>query len=203
LPPERTLVVLAGGQGRRFGGRRKTALLLGGRPLLERQQTRCAVQADTLLLSLPPDHDEACPIGFTAVYDPEPGGRGPLAGIREGLAWLNAHQPDRDCLYSVACDLPWMPMDFADRLDAVAAARADVLVVAASAGREHPVCARWPRRCLAALDDALSAPRAPAVGAFQRAYGRELCSWEVVGQDPFFNVNTPADLARAASYCRP
>ncbi len=82
MPPERTLVVLAGGQGRRFGGRRKTGLLLGGQPLLERQRARCAAQADTLLLSLPPERDEACPIGFTAVYDPPPGGRGPVVSIR-------------------------------------------------------------------------------------------------------------------------
>ena len=78
-------LILAGGQGRRLGGRDKAALPVAGRPLLDRVLAACAEAQQVVLVGPGP-----APDGVTRVQEDPPGG-GPVAGIVAGLAQV--HKP--------------------------------------------------------------------------------------------------------------
>ncbi|MEM9049787.1 MAG: NTP transferase domain-containing protein [Pseudomonadota bacterium] len=62
----------------------------------------------------------------------------------------------------------------------------------------HPVCALWPVALRDALHRALVAGQ-NGVGAFLDAAGAARIAFPEAGLDPFFNINTDADLVRAAA----
>ncbi|MEM8786503.1 MAG: molybdenum cofactor guanylyltransferase MobA, partial [Pseudomonadota bacterium] len=68
---------------------------------------------------------------------------------------------------------------------------------AASGGRRHPVIALWPVSSTEALRRALTVEAIRKVGIWaDRVAMREVC-FDDKPADPFFNINTPADLAEA------
>ncbi len=118
---------------------------------------------------------------------------GPLAGVLAGLDWAAAHAPELEWAVTAPGDAPFLPTDLVARLHA---ARADApMACAASGGRTHPVIALWPVSIRHRLREALAAGLRK-VGAFTE--GAAIAEWPSTPIDPFFNVNTPEDLAEAA-----
>jgi molybdopterin-guanine dinucleotide biosynthesis protein A len=107
---------------------------------------------------------------------------------------------------SVPTDTPFLPLDLVARLDAARRAAGVPIACAASLGRTHPVVALWP----AALADTLEA----ALRDGMRKIDRWTAAQGVVsaafddgggddgGGDPFFNVNSPDELAAAEALLR-
>lgn len=188
-------VILAGGRASRMGGGDKGLLDLGGRPLLARVVSRLAPQCAALALNANGDPARLAAFGLPVLTDGVPGLPGPLAGILAGMDWAAALGVDR--MLSAPGDTPFLPGDLAARL----AAGGDGIVLAAGrdAGglvSDHPAVGLWP----VALRDGLRAfldGGGRRVGAFARAHGAALAVWEAGASDPFFNINTPADLERA------
>jgi len=182
-------IVLAGGRGRRLGGVEKGLQLLSGRPLIAHVIDRIAPQVAVLGINANSAAAAYAALGLPVVADALPDRPGPLAGVLAGLEWMRGP----GWLLSVPCDAPFLPPDLVARLLATAG-KAEV-ACAASGGRLHPVCALWRRELAPALHAALAAGR-NGVEAFVR--GRKLAVAEFADDpDPFLNVNTPEDLARA------
>ena len=187
-------LVLAGGRSRRMGGRDKALVELDGETLVARCVRRLAPQVAAVGVSV---REETSVPGLAAelVPDGEAGGEGPLAGILAGLRWARA----RDCrrLASLPVDTPFAPADLVAQLAAVATA--DRIAVAASLGREHRTVALWPVAVETALTAYLRGGSDRSVRGFLAAAG--FVAVDVAagpdGTDPFFNVNTPDDLALA------
>ena len=78
------------------------------------------------------------------------------------------------------------------RLDAGA-----TIACAASGGRRHPVIALWPAALREDLRRALTEEGARKVGEWSARYAVAVADWPIVPVDPFFNVNTPDDVAEA------
>jgi molybdopterin-guanine dinucleotide biosynthesis protein A len=187
-------IVLAGGRGRRLGGVEKGLQALAGRPLIAHVIDRVAPQVAALAINANSIAAGYAALGLPLVADTLPGRPGPLAGVLAGLEWMRGP----GWLLSVPCDAPFLPPDLAARLCAVAD-NAEV-ACAASGGRLHPVCALWRHDLAPALRAALADGR-NGVEAFVR--GRRLAVAEFAGDpDPFLNVNTPEDLARAQGRLR-
>ena len=114
-PAAITLGVLAGGEGARFGGADKAWLDDGGRPAIE----RCLAQfpqvfAARRLSARAPDARHAA-LGLEAVFDREPGFRGPVAGLA-ALARACA----TPWLLTVPVDMRGIPEDLPRHLAAAA-----------------------------------------------------------------------------------
>lgn len=92
---------------------------------------------------------------------------------------------------TVPGDVPFLPPDLVARLHAGRGGAA--VAQAASGGRAHPVIALWPRDLAPALRAALAAGER-AVGRFAASQGLARVEWP---GEPFLNINTPEDLARA------
>ena len=187
-------LILAGGGARRMGGGDKALLPLAGRPLLAHVLDRLAPQLGPLALSANGDRKRFAAFGLPVLADEERAGAGPLAGLLAGLDWaatLGAAE-----LVTAAVDTPFLPRDLVARLRA-AAGPAGIAIAAAPGGagpERHPTAGLWPVALRATLRADLAAGER-RLGAWAAARGCALASFP--DPDAFFNVNTPADLARA------
>ena len=189
-------LIVAGGLARRMGGGDKGLLELQGRPVLAHVVERLRPQVDRLVLNANGDPARFAVFGLTIVADDIAGWPGPLAGIVAGLDHAAAFGVE--WLVSVPADAPLLPSDLVARLMAARGERP--MAVAASGGRVHPVIALWPVSMRHRLRDAV-AGGLRKVGAVTEAAA--VATWADQPLDPFFNVNTPADLATAATLLTP
>jgi molybdopterin-guanine dinucleotide biosynthesis protein A len=131
------------------------------------------------------------------IADTVPGFAGPLAGVLAGLEYLQAHRRGARWLASFACDCPWFPRDLVQRLQHQADSDRSEVAVARSAGRLHPVFALWSCDLAGPLHDALTRQQIRGAGEFLRMRRHVAVDWPATPFDPFFNINTPAELALA------
>jgi molybdopterin-guanine dinucleotide biosynthesis protein A len=203
-------VILAGGAGRRMfpqspTGGDKPLVLLAGRPLLAHVAECIRPQVYDLAIAVRDearlsDRDPALS-GIAMIHDQsterDGGGMGPLAGLLSGMEWARCEAPYCPLLLSVPADVPFLPHDLAARLAAhLQAIEGDVLMVR-SRGQLHPAIALWSTELLGDLRRAVLDEGIRKVEDFARRHVNAELVWHGRGADPFFNVNTPADLARA------
>jgi molybdopterin-guanine dinucleotide biosynthesis protein A len=131
------------------------------------------------------------------VADDVRGFAGPLAGILAGLDWAAVHVPGTAWIVSVPGDCPFLPGDLLERLHA-ARAKADVPLACAKSGEQrHPVVGLWPVALRQDLRQALVEENVRKIEIWTGRHGVALAEWPDKPVDPFFNVNTPEDAARA------
>jgi molybdopterin-guanine dinucleotide biosynthesis protein A len=192
-------LVLAGGQGRRMGGADKSLLPLGGRPLLAHVLARLAPQCAAVAISANGDLGRFAPFGIPVLPDADPSFAGPLAGILAGLDAAEAQ--GFSSVASVPVDTPFLPRDLVARLRNACETTHDVLAISASGGQRHPAVGLWPVALAADLRGALAAGQL-RVGAFADRHRAAVVCWPDLPRDPFFNINTPADLATAEALAK-
>lgn len=188
-------VILAGGLARRMGGGDKALRLVGGQAVLARLIARLGPQVTRLVLNANDDPARFAAFGLPVAGDDLPGRPGPLAGVLAGLDWAARHEPDVRWVVTAPGDAPFLPEDLVARLHA--GLDGATLACAASGGRTHPVVALWPVALRHDLRRVLVEEGLRRVGAYAGRHGPAVVEWPAGGKDPFFNVNTPADLADA------
>jgi molybdenum cofactor guanylyltransferase len=196
IPP--TLgAILAGGLARRLGGGDKALRTVGGRTVLSRLVDRLAPYVTRVILNANGDPRRFDGLGLPVVADGLPDHPGPLAGILAVLDWTALSAPDIAWVVTVPGDAPFIPRDLAPRLQAARRHDNAVFACAASRGWIHPVIALWPVSIRGELRRAVVEEGLREVGAFARRYPCSPVNWAAEPVDPFFNVNTPEDLAEA------
>lgn len=190
-------VILAGGLARRLGGGDKPLRSIGGRTILSRVASRLAPQCDGLVLSANGDPARFEGHGLPILADAVKGFAGPLAGVLVALDWAAAHRPAIAWVASAAGDCPFLPRDLVARLHDARTSEGAELAVAASDARSHPTIALWAVALREDLRHALVVEDCRKVGDWLARYRLAMASWPSAPIDPFFNVNTPEDLAKA------
>lgn len=177
-------IVLAGGQSRRMGGGDKGLLDLGGRPVIAHviERLGCA-----RAISANGDPARFARFGLPVLPDSVPDWPGPLAGVLAGMDWAAGQGIAR--ILTAAADTPFFPRDLGTRL---AAAKAPVVM--ATGGGDHPAFAMWD---VALRDDLRTALHSGTRRMRDWMDARGALRVEIPGEDPFFNINTPADLDAA------
>jgi molybdenum cofactor guanylyltransferase len=187
--------VLAGGASRRMG-KPKATLELGGRPLLE--YPLAAVQGAGLEPAVVAKVRTTLPPLAVPRWDEPDEPTHPLTGIVAALSAARGRP-----VLAVACDMPFVTAELLADL-AARGGRAD-LVLAETAGRLHPLLARWDPALLPALRDAL-AREAPLHELAEELDANRIGEAELRRfGDParlLFNVNDPGDLERAGELLR-
>ena len=190
-------VVLAGGLARRMSGADKARIRVGGRPILERVVERLRPQCAGLVLNANDAPERFAGTGLPVVPDSVPDHPGPLAGILAGLDWAAANAPQCEWLASVPGDCPFLPRDLVMRLHEVRIAAGTPLACARSGEWRHPVVALWPVSLREDLRRALVDEGLRKIKIWTARHGVAVADWPADPVDPFFNVNTPEDAARA------
>lgn len=106
-----TGMVLAGGQGRRMGGRDKGLIHLNGKPMIEHVLHRLAPQVDNLLINANRNQEQYAQFGYPVIGDDIGNYQGPLAGMAVALRHATG-----DYLLTTPCDSPLLPTQLAERL---------------------------------------------------------------------------------------
>jgi molybdopterin-guanine dinucleotide biosynthesis protein A len=190
-------VLLAGGLARRMGGGDKPLRVIAGRTILERVVERLKPQCDGLILNANGDPERFAFTGLPVVPDTVPDFAGPLAGILAALDWAAEHRPDIAWVASVAADTPFLPGDLVSRLHAAREQAGTPLACAESGGRAHPVNALWAVALRDDLRHALVEEDMRKIDRWTARHGIAYAPWATEPVDPFFNANTPEDLAGA------
>lgn len=183
-------VILAGGAGRRMGGRDKALLMLGGQTLLGHAQSRLAPQVERMALSANGDLGR---FAADMAVLPDDGSHGPLSGILTALDW--AAPLGATSVVSVAVDTPFFPPDLVPHLCLAAEGSSGGVAVAISDGVDHPTFSIWPVALHGDLRSFLASGAKPRVMDFARAHDAARAVF--ADSAAFFNVNTPEDLAAA------
>jgi molybdopterin-guanine dinucleotide biosynthesis protein A len=190
-------LVLAGGQARRMGGGDKASLKVGGKTILERVLAQLKPYCSPIILNANGDPARFSRYGLPVVADSIPDFAGPLAGILAGLDWAAKHAPKIEWLASAPGDCPFLPSDLVPRLHAARIAEGKPLACARSGEWRHPVAGLWPVALREDLRRALTVEGLHKIDAWTERHGAALAAWPDQPFDPFFNVNTPEDLAKA------
>lgn len=190
-------VILAGGLSRRMGAD-KAELKLRAIPLALRVAERLQPQASAVYLNTSEGHPLAARLPL--IPDTRPDRPGPLAGVLAGMKRFTELPNAPTHLLTTPCDTPFLPSDLVMRLAEVA--RSEAIVLAASNGRTHPITALWPVALAEDLEHWLDDPDHRRVFDFVARHPNETVEFAPlegpVGPiDPFFNINTPEDLAMA------
>jgi molybdopterin-guanine dinucleotide biosynthesis protein A len=181
-----TGLILAGGLGRRMGGRDKGLQLFRGKPMAAWAIARLAPQVDALLINANQNLEAYAAFGHPVVPDRIGGFAGPLAGLHAGLSAC-----DTPLLVTAPCDSPFLPDDLVARLRAALETAGAQIAVAKTGDQPHPVFSLVRREVLDGLT------------AFLEAGGRKVDAWyaalqvaEVPFEDEraFANINTLEEL---------
>jgi len=197
LPEAFSVVILAGGYGKRLG-QDKASAPVGGRPMLQWTAEAVASLSDDVIVvrrvgqALPP-----APAGVTwrEVTDRR-SAAGPLAGIEAAL-----HEIRHDLMVTVACDMPLVRPSLV-RAIAAECAGVDVTMPVLD-GVAQPLLAAYRRGCLPAIERLLSAGEGRIRAMLPEVPSRRLGKVDLERHDAgllsFTNVNYPEDVARVAA----
>ncbi|MBM3392469.1 MAG: molybdenum cofactor guanylyltransferase MobA [Betaproteobacteria bacterium] len=181
-----TGLVLAGGLGRRMGGRDKGLQAFRGKPMVSWAIERLTPQVDSLLINANQNLEAYRAFGHPVIPDRIGGFAGPLAGLHAGLSAC-----ETPLIVTVPCDSPFLPADLVARLRAALEADGADLVVAKTGDQPHPVFSLVRREVLDGL------------AAFLEGGGRKVDAWYAalkVAEVPFpderafANINTLHEL---------
>ena len=190
-------LVLAGGLARRMGGGDKALIHIGEATILERVLARIAPNCAGIVLNANGDPTRFSRFGLPVISDDVAGFAGPLAGILAGLDWAASHEPDIDWVVSVPGDCPFLPRDLVQRLHAARRDAGSPLACAQSGAWRHPVVGLWRVALRHDLRHALVDEDLRKIEVWTARHGVALAEWPAHPVDPFFNVNTPEDVAEA------
>lgn len=188
------VVILAGGQGERIGGNKPSRLLAGER-LVDRALRLARSWSDVVAVAVR-DPDQVEQVNAAIIRD-DPAIAGPLAGLVSALRFAAA--AERDLVLTIPTDMPFLPPDLLDRLESAIVDRA--CAIAGSGGHRHPVCGLWRTGALDSIEDYLAGERRSLMG-FAGLVGFGEVDWLAQPSDPFLNINSPAELARAERLAR-
>jgi len=199
-------IILAGGLSRRMGGQPKALMPFAGQPMVAHVIERIRSSVEACILNVNDDNSAYAQFGLPIVADAFGDYAGPLAGLLSGMIWAAEHHPDARYVVTAPCDTPFLPENYVGALVEATAADSGTIVIAASGGRSHFASGLWPL----ALSDHLAAYLAAGERRTQtwieqnpnRSVTFPLVDDGRSGFDPFFNVNTPEDLATAERFAR-
>lgn len=193
--------ILAGGRGMRLGGVDKALCTLNGRTLLAHCLSRLAPQSGPIAINANGDTHRFQSFDLPIISDDPQGNFGPLSGILAAMDW--AAETGHTQVLTIAVDTPFFPTDLALRLQARPQDQIALAATRDAQGRlwSHPTFAMWPTGLRDQLrEDLESGARkmmtwAEAQGAANVIFSAQTRGAQAI--DPFFNINTPADLKRA------
>jgi molybdopterin-guanine dinucleotide biosynthesis protein A len=183
------IVILAGGEGTRIGGG-KPLRLLNGRRLIERAVDQARQWSGKVAIAVR-NETQVQPVDVELIRD-DPNVEGPLGGLIAALRF--AREKGCDFLLTIPSDMPFLPQDLVEEL---ARRRRDChCALTSSGGQVHPVCGLWRTSSLDSIPAYVASGRRSLRG-FAEVMGCAVAEWPSAPLDPFFNVNSPEDLAQA------
>ena len=183
-------VILAAGRSSRMGLVNKVKAVLAGRTLLQHAVANLAPQVNRLLVN---GDAELC--GNKAVSDKLEGFKGPLMGLYSALS--SEQLSSAEYLMMVPCDGPFIPNNLVTSLHKVIAQTDADIACVRYQGCAQPTFSLWHKRVMPAVEQALLVNKNGGFKPLLEDLKSVYLDWPEQGINPFFNINTPDDLAEA------
>ena len=182
-----TVVILAGGQGRRMGGQDKGLIEYRQRPMISYIIDAITLQTDQIIINANRNQDTYASYGYPIIADTYSGFQGPLAGFYAAM-----QQVTSPYILTVPCDGKVIIDDYVERMmDALNEAQGDI-AVATDGTRLQPVYALIPVKLQQSLQMFLDAGDRKIDIWYQQ---HKMIEVEFIAdQDLFANINSPQDL---------
>jgi molybdopterin-guanine dinucleotide biosynthesis protein A len=197
-------VILAGGRSSRFSsdsGQNKAWQLLRGKPLIAHVAERLREQVKTIYINANDSDDSAIPLCKAVIPDGVPDSPGPLAGLVSAMEYLDKNASSARSVLVVPCDGPFLPLDLTQNLISAIAAGPSLCAVASYEASLQPVYSLWHRSLKPLLEDELKRGHTGFKKLLLNLNAAQV-DWPSSEQpiNPFFNINTPQDMALAESW---
>ncbi|GES45042.1 molybdenum cofactor guanylyltransferase [Rhizobium dioscoreae] len=201
-PEDIPVVLLAGGRSSRMGANKAFAPL-AGESLLARIVSKIE-QRQSKPIALNADADWPDAMGMLLIPDTIPGKLGPLTGVLAALQDARSRYLEASHIATLPIDSPFFPADLIARLAEVIHGP-DEIAIAASLGQDHPVFGLWPVSAADDLERWIATDAKRRVRDFLARHKVRRVEFPAIQTaigplDPFFNINTPADLAEAEAW---
>ncbi len=185
--------IIAGGKSTRMGGREKSFILLDGATVLERTLSRFRFQVDDVIINANGDAARFAAIQTTVIEDVLTDIGTPLAGLHAALYYGASH--GFEAVVTVPSDAPFLPLDLVERL--LDAGQVTGAAITRSGGQDHYLTGIWTTAMAKSLGQLIESEGLVRVQDFVTKTKAEKVVWAAIPHDPFFNINTPEDLAEA------
>jgi molybdenum cofactor guanylyltransferase len=187
--------IIAGGHSTRMG-EDKAFLPLGNKPLLAHVISELQRQVETIVINANGDGARFATFGLAVIADEATHCVTPLAGLHGVLNF--AKKAGFDAVITVPSDCPFLPPDLVELL--APAALKTGAAIARSGGQSHFLTGLWHVTLAAALDIAIRQDNLFRVKDWAAQCGAVSVDWPSGTMDPFFNINTKADLRLAEAF---
>ena len=191
-------VILAGGLARRMGGGDKATGQIAGQSMFDRVKSRLASQVGAMALNANGDPARFAHLGLPVISDSISDYPGPLAGVLAGMDWAAGEGATH--ILTVAADTPFFPKNLCACLYAGIRGETPIALAATPDPKRgmsrHPTFGLWP---VALADDLRAALKngVRKVVLWTDRHGAATVPFPNEPFNPFFNVNTPDDMAVA------
>jgi molybdopterin-guanine dinucleotide biosynthesis protein A len=186
--------IIAGGKSSRMGGKEKAFLDFGDRPLMAHVVEALRKQTQQVIINANGDPVRFRDLGCKVIADGSAFGDTPLAGMAAVLSFGAAQ--GFDAVVTTPSDTPFLPPDLVARLSG------NVAAIARSGGQDHFLTGFWPAALANKLSDATQALELRRMQDWVSVAKARTVEWPTTSVDPFFNINTPDDLAKALMWVK-
>jgi len=188
------LVILAGGQSRRFGGGYKTLYKFNKISILDRIIQNFKKLKMEIVLNVNSKEDQFIKTGLHLIKDELENFQGPLAGIYSSMKWVLENRKNIEWIFTSPSDTPFLNKNLVNKFLSTDYNNKTNIIIAKSSNKTHPVIGFWHISLIKSLE------------AFLAKDNRKIMHW-VEGQNyeflnfenknNFFNINTQTDLEEA------
>lgn len=190
--------IIAGGRSTRMGGQEKAFLVMDGVTLIERVSSRIGFQVDEVVINANGDPSRFAKLDHVVIADLLEDVATPLAGLHAALSF--GADDGFDAVLTVPSDSPLLPLDLVERLKQ--AGQVTGAAHARSGGQDHYLTGLWTTAMAKPLERLIRDQNLRRVQDFAMKAKAEKVVWAALPHDPFFNINTPEDLAEAENIAR-
>ena len=188
------IVILAGGQSRRFGGGNKTLFKFNNKSLLDRILYNFAKLDMEIVLNVNFNQKKFLKTGLNLIKDEVENFQGPLAGIYSSMKWILKNKKNVEWIFSSPSDTPFLNSDLVNKFLITKYPHNTKIVLAEAYNKTHPVIGFWHISLLNSLEKFLEKENRKIMN-WVEGQNYQLLNFE--NKNYFFNINSKSDLAEA------
>ena len=149
------IVILAGGQSRRFGGGYKTLYKLNNISILDRIIQNFKKLKMELVLNVNSNEDQFLKTGLHIIKDEHENFQGPLAGIYSSMKWVLESRKNIEWIFTSPSDTPFIDNSLVNKFLKTKYIDKTKIILANSSNKTHPVIGMWHISLFKSLEDFL------------------------------------------------
>ena len=188
------LVILAGGQSRRFGGGYKTLNKFNKISILDRIIQNFSKLEMEIVLNVNSNEDQFLKTGLHLIKDELENFQGPLAGIYSSMKWVLENRKNIEWIFTSPSDTPFLNKSLVNKFLSTNYNNKTNIVIAKSSNKTHPVIGFWHISLIKSLEEFLAKDNRKIMHWVE---GQNYKILNYDNKNNFFNINTKADLEEA------